>query len=375
MTKNTLTNYTEKTYLSSDGESYNFSTNHLSSTTLVTDEEDLVVSDRETPPFEDQEDKSIFYTGKQWDEDAQLYYFNARWYDPETGRFITEDPIKDGLLWFAYVNNNPMGFVDPTGMLTIDANGNLVGENGGSNPEMSTTGLNNSQSPILEPDLHDRKANRQAKIPSIIERFPYMEGYYLTENEVNQYFELIQKEQELEAEIEMLTNSGQIDKVNDVIKEFDKYFLGILHQQSDLTPNGENACDYRSIQSIIEFNLRSPLPLSIINEMTENLAGNNLNMSKHPKNGSPTYGTEMFWDIANKTLAAVGRDDLHAYWGHNDNSLFNGSVERGDSNGIPHWIATGLGSGNLYFDPKRTVTAIDLSLDDPFDNHQFFNVR
>jgi len=41
------------------------------------------------------------FTGKQWDEDAQLYYFNARRYDPETGRFITEDPLKDGLLWFA----------------------------------------------------------------------------------------------------------------------------------------------------------------------------------------------------------------------------------------------------------------------------------
>jgi len=52
--------------------------------------------------------------GPQWDEDAQLYYFNARWYDPETGRFITEDPVRDGLLWDGYVNNNPMGFVDHT---------------------------------------------------------------------------------------------------------------------------------------------------------------------------------------------------------------------------------------------------------------------
>ncbi|MBN2657013.1 MAG: hypothetical protein JXR86_08125 [Spirochaetales bacterium] len=32
-----------------------------------------------------------------------LYNFNARWYDPELGRFITEDPIKDGLNWYAYV--------------------------------------------------------------------------------------------------------------------------------------------------------------------------------------------------------------------------------------------------------------------------------
>jgi len=56
------------------------------------------------------------FTGKQWDEDVELYYFNARWYDPETGRFVTEDPIKDSMLWYAYVNNNPMGYTDPTGL-------------------------------------------------------------------------------------------------------------------------------------------------------------------------------------------------------------------------------------------------------------------
>jgi lysozyme len=43
-------------------------------------------------------------------------YFNARWYDPTTGRFISEDPVLDGTLWYAYVNNNPMTFVDPTGL-------------------------------------------------------------------------------------------------------------------------------------------------------------------------------------------------------------------------------------------------------------------
>ena len=52
--------------------------------------------------------------------EAGLYYFNARWYDPGLGRFITEDPIKDGVNWFAYANNNPLRYVDPTGLLTED---------------------------------------------------------------------------------------------------------------------------------------------------------------------------------------------------------------------------------------------------------------
>lgn len=45
-----------------------------------------------------------------------LYYFNARWYDPTLGRFITEDPIKDGTNWHVYTNNNPINFIDPTGL-------------------------------------------------------------------------------------------------------------------------------------------------------------------------------------------------------------------------------------------------------------------
>ncbi len=45
------------------------------------------------------------------------YYYNARWYDAETGRFITEDPIRDGLNWYVYTSNNPIKYIDPTGMI------------------------------------------------------------------------------------------------------------------------------------------------------------------------------------------------------------------------------------------------------------------
>lgn len=50
-----------------------------------------------------------------------LFYFNARWYDPGLGRFITEDPIKHGLNWYAYVGNDPINAIDPTGLESVDA--------------------------------------------------------------------------------------------------------------------------------------------------------------------------------------------------------------------------------------------------------------
>ena len=60
------------------------------------------------------------YTGKFFDESSGLYYFNARWYDCELGRFTTQDPARDGVNWWAYCGGNPITFVDPTGMSIDD---------------------------------------------------------------------------------------------------------------------------------------------------------------------------------------------------------------------------------------------------------------
>jgi RHS repeat-associated protein len=56
------------------------------------------------------------FTGKQQDASG-LYYFNARYYDPETMRFLQEDPAKEGLGWYNYVGNNPVNATDPDGMM------------------------------------------------------------------------------------------------------------------------------------------------------------------------------------------------------------------------------------------------------------------
>jgi RHS repeat-associated protein len=56
------------------------------------------------------------FTGKEPDSETGLYYFNSRWYDPHTGRFITEDPARDGANWYTYVLNNPLKYTDPTGL-------------------------------------------------------------------------------------------------------------------------------------------------------------------------------------------------------------------------------------------------------------------
>ncbi len=100
---------------------YYYGTDRLGSTTVMFDGEGSVVWRGDVSPFgelvssEGSIEERVKFTGKDYDEAAGLYYFNARWYDAELGRFTTEDPARDGLNWYVYVRNNPLRFVDPTG--------------------------------------------------------------------------------------------------------------------------------------------------------------------------------------------------------------------------------------------------------------------
>ena len=59
------------------------------------------------------------YRGYYYDSDLGLYYLNSRYYDSNTGRFIGADgQLNDSLLGynlFAYCENNPVMYIDPTG--------------------------------------------------------------------------------------------------------------------------------------------------------------------------------------------------------------------------------------------------------------------
>ena len=56
------------------------------------------------------------YNGQYTDKETGLIYLRNRYYDPETGRFTQEDPVMDGLNWYAYCGNNPVNFFDPSGL-------------------------------------------------------------------------------------------------------------------------------------------------------------------------------------------------------------------------------------------------------------------
>ena len=64
------------------------------------------------------------YTGKPYDAVTGLSDYGFRDYSPVHARFITEDPIRDGENWFAYVGNNPVNWIDPWGLSASEKQGN-----------------------------------------------------------------------------------------------------------------------------------------------------------------------------------------------------------------------------------------------------------
>lgn len=60
------------------------------------------------------------YTGHVYEESTHLYYAKARYYDPEKGRMISSDPLKDGSNWYVYCGNNPIIFIDPSGLVEVE---------------------------------------------------------------------------------------------------------------------------------------------------------------------------------------------------------------------------------------------------------------
>ena len=48
-----------------------------------------------------------------------LRKLGARFYWPELGRFVQQDPIGDGMNWYPYAGNNPVVWVDPEGLLPL----------------------------------------------------------------------------------------------------------------------------------------------------------------------------------------------------------------------------------------------------------------
>jgi len=67
----------------------------------------------------------ICYTGGIYDETTGIYYLNARYYDPETANFLSQDSYRGEALnpaslnYYTYCYGNPITYTDPSGHIPI----------------------------------------------------------------------------------------------------------------------------------------------------------------------------------------------------------------------------------------------------------------
>ncbi|MDR1793262.1 MAG: RHS repeat-associated core domain-containing protein [Bacteroidales bacterium] len=119
--------------------------NHLSSTQLVTDGTGVAAQQVEYAPFGEVVNEynidwsngqvpDFKFNAKELDEENGMYYFEARYQSPPV--FISRDPLFEKYFWmspYAYCGNNPLKYIDPTGM---DYDPELVAPKNGQNGQI-----------------------------------------------------------------------------------------------------------------------------------------------------------------------------------------------------------------------------------------------
>ncbi len=107
-----------------------YHTDHLGSSNVITDGTGKLVELTEYTPYgslasaqspQPSAPSPFKFTGQRLDASTGLYFYHARYYDPQLGRFIQADPVvpspgdPQALNRYSYVRNNPLKYTDPSG--------------------------------------------------------------------------------------------------------------------------------------------------------------------------------------------------------------------------------------------------------------------
>ena len=139
------------------------------------------------------------FTGREWDSEIGLYFYRARYYSPDSGRFVSEDPsgLRAGPNPFTFVGSEPTNRIDPDGLdwfrpkgepVVFGRDGEFIAPNGWGElfadygPAMHTTsqihdGWVAHLIGVFESwGLSNRNADRLANYPTMIPAFVWAVG-------------------------------------------------------------------------------------------------------------------------------------------------------------------------------------------------------
>ncbi len=109
-----------------DGSTTEYLTDRLGSTLALSDASGALTTSYAYEPYGASSQSGVAttnartFTGRE-DDGTGLLYYRARYYDPATGRFFSEDPmrVRGGLNLYAYVLDNPVNFIDLRGLAIL----------------------------------------------------------------------------------------------------------------------------------------------------------------------------------------------------------------------------------------------------------------
>ena len=107
-------------------ETFFYYSDHLGSTSYITDKEANITQFDAYLPYGEllvdehssSEDMPYKFNGKEFDEETDLYYYGARYMNPQNSMWLGVDPLTEkypNLTGYCYTNNNPVKYIDPTG--------------------------------------------------------------------------------------------------------------------------------------------------------------------------------------------------------------------------------------------------------------------
>jgi RHS repeat-associated protein len=131
----------EPLVMEKSGASFFYHADGLGSVTELTDSAGLVKQRYTYSSFgkiESQLDPNFIqpytFAAREFDPETRLYFYRARAYDPVSGRFTQQDPLRDiifipeSLNPYLYVANNPVNFRDPFGLARCGCTPKTFGE-------------------------------------------------------------------------------------------------------------------------------------------------------------------------------------------------------------------------------------------------------
>ena len=122
---------------------------------------------------DEQKKQPYKYNGKELDQELGLntYDYSARYFDPALPRFTTVDPLAEkypSISPYAYCANNPVRFIDPTGMMYgdfLDERGRIIGNDGIDDNKLyvvKNESLSRSDKNSTKDFIRDNSGNTQA---------------------------------------------------------------------------------------------------------------------------------------------------------------------------------------------------------------------